>query len=348
MVATTEKYSMFSINLLKELSETVGPPGFEDRVRGVILRELSEIGYRYHIDNIGNVYVKIGEGKPVTLVTAHMDEIGFITRYVTDSGFIKVTNLGGVNIQASIGREVVVMARRRDIYGVIGSTPPHLLRDQKKLTIGDLFVDIGVSTREEAENLGVEPGTPITYRGYFRDLGDSVIGKAFDDRVGCFVLLEALRRCSPRGEGTFYIAFTVQEEVGTRGASAIAHRVMPDYGIAIEGTIANDVPGVQAEEWVTQLGRGPALRVMDATIIGERKLVEKIREVAESNGIRYQLQLSPRSGTDAARFILAGAAATAISVPIRYIHSQVSLARKKDIEETIRLLRALLEEKIGN
>lgn len=334
------------LNVLKDLSETVAPPGFEDRVRAYITARLEEWGFNYEVDRLGNIYVKLGRGRPVTAVSAHMDEVGFIVRYVTEQGFIKVAALGGINASAAVGTEVVLLGERGDVYGVIGATPPHLLKGadaQKQLTVEDLFVDVGAFSRDEVLEMGVDIGSPLAFSATFRDLGTCVAGKAFDDRIGCTVLLEALRTSSPPSTGTVYAVFTVQEEVGLRGALAAAHRLKPDYGIAIEGTIASDVPGVPELAWITRLGRGPALRSMDRTLIASSRLLGYLKRLAKEAGIKYQLQLSPTSGTDAGSFVHVGAAATAISVPCRYIHSPLALARKEDIENAIKLVAKVIE-----
>jgi len=337
---------MVWLNMLKDLSEAIAPPGFEDRVRAYITARLEEWGFNYEVDRLGNVYVKLGEGRPVTVVSAHMDEVGFIVRYITEQGFIRVAALGGMNASAAVGTEVVLLGEQGDVYGVIGATPPHLLKGadaQKQLTVEDLFVDIGASSREEVLESGIDVGSPLAFSATFRDLGASVSGKAFDDRIGCTVLLEALRVSSLPNTGTVYVVFTVQEEVGLRGALAAAHRLKPDYGIAIEGTIASDVPGVPGQAWVTRLGGGPALRSMDRTLIANPKLLGYLKRLAREIGVKYQLQLSPASGTDAGSFVHVGAASTAISVPCRYIHSPLALARKEDVEYTIKLVAGLIE-----
>lgn len=332
--------------LLAKLSTALGPSGFEGRVRGLIAEELSKLGLEPVTDRLGNLYVTFGEGRPLMVVAAHMDEIGFLVKHIEDSGFLRVAALGGVSASASQGHEVVVIGRKGDVKGVVGSTPPHLQAgvQPRELAVEDLFIDVGASMRDEVLTMGLGVGSPATFAPRFEGWGGCVAGKALDDRVGCFVLIESLRDYSGPERGTVVAAFTVQEEVGLRGALALAHRFQPDYAVALEGTIANDVPGTPADRVVTRLGAGPALRVMDRTVVASDELLSHIASLAGRAGIPYQLQISPYSGTDAGGFVHQGAAATAISVPVRYIHSPISVARKRDIEHAVALVRRLLED----
>lgn len=332
------------MTLLSSLVNAPAPSGFERRVREIIVEELEEMGFETFTDSLGNVYTVLGEGRPLLVLAAHMDEVGFVVRHVDEKGFIRVAPLGGVAPEVVLGKEVILLGEKEDIVGVFGAQPPHG-RDsaQAPLTFESLFVDIGASSREEALSMGIDVGTPLTFVGNFREVSGRIIGKALDDRVGCYVLLEALKRTKNVEEGSVAIAFTVQEEVGLRGASALAHELEPNYAIAVEGTIANDIPGVPEDRSVTIAGRGPAIRVMDRGIIASTRLVNHLRRLAEEKSIQYQLQVSPYSATDSGSFILRGTETTAISVPVRYIHTPASVAFAKDIESTIQLIKALLE-----
>ena len=333
-----------SYSLLKRLVEAPAPSGFEDRVREIVLETVFSIGFEAEVDNIGNIYVKVGSGHPTVLIAAHMDEVGFMVKGITSRGFLKVVSLGGINPSTAIGSEVIVMGDKGDLAGIVGSIPPHIAgREGREVRIEDLFIDIGASSAEEAEEMGVRKGISITFAGRFYETNKILIGKAFDDRLGCFALLEALKMSNSPERGTVYVVFTVQEEVGTRGAAAAALKVKPDYGIAVEGTLATDTPGIPEEDWVTELGKGPAIRVTDATLVANKRLISHVVKLAEDAGIRVQYQLSPRSGTDAGRFSLTGAASTAVSIPTRYVHSPVALALKEDVESTARLLSLLIE-----
>ncbi len=332
-------------SLLEKLCKTPGPPGFESKIAEIIAGELDRMGFGYERDALGNVFVELGEGRPVALLSAHMDEVGFMVTHVTEDGFLKITSLGGLNPGAVAGSFVNVLSKKGEIPGILGVTPPHILRHEKKeLTMDDLFIDIGASSRSEALSLGVDRGAPAVFHSFFASGEECVMGKALDDRVGCFVLLKALEKAGDTGYGKVVVAFTVQEEVGGRGASTLAHRLKPDVGISVEGTIANDTPGTPPEKIVTKAGEGAALRLMDATIIAQRELVDYIIGLAEEKGVKFQFQISPHSGTDAKWYIQLGARTTGVSVPVRYIHSPYGLAFKKDIEAVVELLAALIRD----
>lgn len=330
---------------MSKLANAPAPSGFENRVREIIAEELEELGYEPVTDSLGNLYVVLGEGRPSLVLAAHMDEVGFIVTHVTEDGFLRVAPLGGVVAEGLPGQEVVVLTDEGLVEGVIGATPPHLRgATQKELTVEEIFIDIGVLSREEARSKGVDVGSPVTFAGNFKERGDAVISKALDDRVGCYALLEALRSGATPKKGSVVVAFTVQEEVGLRGSSALAKALEPNFAVAVEGTIANDTPGTPPEKVVTRLGRGPAVRLMDKSMIASMELYKHIKALAESKSIPYQVQISPYSGTDAGSFAVHGAAVSAVSVPVRYIHSPASLALKKDVDATVELLKALIEE----
>ena len=332
-----------AMSLLSRLVNAPGPSGYEEPVREIVVEELEEMGFEPVVDSLGNVYVVLGEGRPLMVLAAHMDEVGFVVRYIDERGFLRVAPLGSVSPAVALGKEVLVLGSKGEVLGVFGAQPPHVAQ-QAQPSFEDLFVDVGASSRAEARAMGIDVGTPISFLGNYREAGDRVIGKALDDRVGCYVLLEALRGVRSVEGGSVAVAFTVQEEVGLRGASALAHELEPNYAIAIEGTIANDVPGVPEDRSVTVAGRGPAIRVMDRGMIASPRLVNHLRSLAERIGVPYQLQVSPYSATDSGSFVTRGAEATAISIPVRYIHAPASLAFKRDIEAAVKLVSALLRE----
>ncbi|RLE44136.1 M42 family peptidase [Candidatus Woesearchaeota archaeon] len=338
---------MTDYDLLRSLCTAFGPSGFEEQVANIIMNVLKSEDIEFNKDNIGNIFVEIGEGKPVTLITAHMDEIGFIVTHITESGFLRMTNLGGVRTSSLPGVLVDVKSPESVVTGIIGSLPPHISKGEaKEPSIDELYVDIGASSKEEVLGLGIRKGSPIVFKSLYLEDNVKVISKALDDRLGCFVLIEALKRLSRNPEGRIIVGFTVQEEVGCRGASALAHKFKPDIGISIEGTIANDTIGTPEEKVITRTRKGVAMRLMDATIIANNELVRKIIALAEENNINYQLQISPRSGTDAKWYITLGSLVTGISIPVRYIHSPYSMAFKSDIEDTIKLLSLILNRNL--
>lgn len=334
---------MLDTSLLQKLVNALGPSGFEEQVREVIIKTLEALGYEPIVDSIGNVYVILGEGKPSIVLAAHMDEVGVMARFVDENGFIRFVPLGGLNPLSIIGHEVILLGEKGEVRGVVGSNPPHVQGQAQPVpSIEDLFIDVGAASRQEVQELGIAPGTPGTFSPNFKENEKLVFGKALDDRLGCYVLLKALEEATPSGNGSVVIAFTVQEEVGLRGASVLAKNIEPNFAIAIEGTIANDVPFSTPDKVVTRIGGGPALRVMDRSIIGSSRLLAHVKGLLAKRSLPYQLQLSPYSATDSGSFALWGAEATAISIPVRYIHAPISIALKSDIELTVEALKAVI------
>jgi len=335
------------ISLLERLSTTPGPPGMEDRVRRVIAQELRGHVDSLEVDALGNlIAVKKGSRPVRVMLDAHMDEVALMVRSLRADGFLEIVPLGGLDPAVLLAQRVVVHARSGDLPGVLGAKPRHVMTEEElksRPKFDELYVDVGARSREELEALGVRPGDFITFDVPFRRFGDAVIGKAFDDRMGCLVAIEALKDL-PEDSPTVVAAFTVQEEQGLRGAGVAAYRINPDVAFALEGTIADDTPGVPEGKRVTRLGGGPAIRVMDRSMLTQRLVLEHMIRVAEGAGVRYQLQLSPRSGTDAGRIHLTreGIPTGVVSVPVRYIHTPSSLALISDVEETVRYVTHLL------
>ncbi len=332
------------IELLRRLSTTPGPPGFEDDVRELIRGELEGKVDQLFSDGFGNLYaLKVGASNKVLMVAAHMDEVALMVRYIEQDGFLRVTNIGGLNSMQLLSQRVLVHGKKT-IRGVIGARPVHLGKEEPP-KMEDIYVDIGARDRDHVVKLGIRPGNPVTFDVpfYYQDETGIVVGKALDDRLGCLILLEILKKVSPKY--TLYGVFTAQEERGMRGAAVAVNRIKPDLAFVLEGTIASDVPGVPPYNYVTELGKGPAIRVMDRLVIVQNWLLEGIISRAEKLGIPYQLQLSPMSSTDAAAISVGGKGTPVgiISVPARYIHTPSSLARIEDVENTLELVTSLVE-----
>lgn len=333
------------MNLLQELSEAFGPSGYEKEVRQVLRRAIEGSADRLWVDALGNLHAyRAGTGpEPLrVLVTAHMDEIGLMVVGHDDSGGLRVRPIGGIDNRVLPGATVHVGPDR--IPGVIGLKPVHLLEhgeDEKVVRVDHLVVDIGARNKEEAQK--VAPlGTPMVFATRFEVLGSLVKGKSFDDRAGCAVLAELVR--SDRLPHNLYAVFTVQEEVGLRGARVAAYATRPDCGFALEGTIANDLPSKKDVSPTTELGKGPAITVMDRTFIAHRGLVRLLVETAESLGIPYQFKQPGVGGTDSGAIHRAheGVPSATVAVPCRYIHSPVSLLSPADFDHTVRLMREAL------
>lgn len=328
--------------LLGQLSEAAGVSGWEGEVRAVIRGHLEKMGVPYRTDNLGNIIAYRGpddEGAGLrVMLAAHMDEVGLVVSAIDKSGLLRFRKVGGIDDRVLVSKRVLVGRSR--IPGVIGAKPIHLQKPKEQenpFRSEELFVDIGAKSKEEAEKVA-KVGDPIVFATRFTRLGDRCArGKAFDDRAGCLVLLLALRE---KYRVPVYGVFTVQEEVGLRGAQAAAYAIEPALGLALEGTVCSDTPGSEEHLQGTKLGAGPAISVMDAATIHNRRVIERLEEVARRAGIPHQLRRTTLGGNDAGRIHLAraGAAAGGLSVPCRYIHSPASVLDLEDLVNTYRLL----------
>ncbi|MBO2520973.1 MAG: peptidase M28 [Firmicutes bacterium] len=337
-----------SINeLLAELSEAPGVPGFEEPVRAILERRLSGLA-EVSSDRLGSLIAR-KEGtaaSPRIMFAGHMDEIGFMVTSITEEGFLRFQTLGGWWEQVMLAQRVVVYTRKGQLMGVIGSKPPHILSPEERKKVvekKDMFIDIGAAGKEEAEALGVRPGDPVVPVCPYTPLANPkyVMGKAFDNRVGCALVVEVLRRLQevPHPNAVYGVA-TVQEEVGLRGAATSTYAVEPDIAFALDTGIAGDTPGVAPHEAQEKLGKGPAILIYDASLVPHRRLRDFVLDVAEEAGIPVQFEAMPGGGTDAGRMHLfgRGVPSLAIAVPVRYIHSHAGVVHLDDIENTARLM----------
>ncbi len=335
--------------LLKRLTEAFGVSGYEDDVRGVVIDELRGVADSVEVDSLGNVIaVKKGEGGLRLLLDAHMDEIGFFVRYIDERGFVYLSPIGGWWDPIVLGQRVRIRTDDgRLVYGVVGSKPPHLLKPEERekvVPLDRLFVDIGASSREEVESLGIRVGSPVDLdRDTIRLAGDRVTGKAMDDRAGVAALISAFKAIDGQ-EADVYLVVATQEEVGLKGARVAAYRVAPHVGIAVDVTTANDVPGAEARDQVARVGGGPALTVADGRsssgLISHPKLLKLLLDTAREAGIPVQLSILPGGTTDGAVIALTreGVPTATVSIPTRYIHSPVELLSLRDLEYTSRLI----------
>ncbi len=346
-----------SIALLKELSESFGPSGFEREPAAIVKKAGERFADETLHDKLGSLVFKV-RGKadiPRVLLAGHMDEVGFVvTGIEKESGYLTFSPLGGWFDQVLLGHRVVVRTRKGDATGIIASKPPHLLSPderEKVVKLDSMFIDIGASSRESAEkDYGVRIGDPVApLSPFLLQKGNRVaMGKAFDDRIGTFVGLEVLRRLKTQRiqhPNSLFVAATVQEEVGLRGAQTVANLVEPDVAVALEVDIAGDVPGIKPNEAPARMGKGPSILTFDATMIPNQALKSFVIETAEKHRVPYQLSVVTRGGTDAGRFHVsrAGCPSTVISVPTRHIHSHSAVADLADVENAIKLVLALVE-----
>lgn len=338
---------MINVDLLKAICETPGAPGFEQRIRELVLKEASPLVDEVRVDNMGNVItLKRGKGGKKVMVAAHMDEIGFIVTHIDEDGFLRFHPLGGFDPKTLTSQRVVVHGRK-DVIGVMGSKPIHLMKPDernKQTPINEYFIDLGMPKNEVVKLVSI--GDPITRDRHLIEMGDCVNSKSIDNRVSVFILIETLRELKDKeAPYDIYGVFTVQEEVGLRGAMSSAHAIDPDFGIALDVTIAFDVPGAQSHEYVTRLGKGAAIKIMDGSAISDYRMVNFLKKTATASNIPWQPEILPAGGTDTAglqRYGKRGSIAGAISIPLRHIHQTIELAHKGDIRNCIELLKAAL------
>lgn len=339
--------------LLARLTEANGAPGQEGEVRDLIRAEVEPYVDLIKTDALGNLLaIKNPDAPgPKVMLAAHMDEVALMIVAVDSNGYLKFRPIGGVDPRVLVAKTVVVGAKK--IPGVIGSKPIHLQRPEERanaFTIQELVIDIGAKSKEEAERL-VKLGDIAYFTTKYEEFGsDKVKAKALDDRVGCAL---AIRLLQEKVSFPLIAAFTVQEEVGLRGAGVATYQIEPDLALILEGTTASDVPGTAEHKHATSVGQGPALTVMDRTVIPHPQLVQELFALAEEKGIQVQVRRNTAGGTDAGRIQLtnAGTKVAVIAVPCRYIHSPVSVMSKADFEGAYQLVKSYLmalEEREGS
>lgn len=337
-----------NIPLFKEVSEVAGAPGHEDRVRAVVMREVKPLVDEVTVDNLGNLiaFRKGREGKRI-MAAAHMDEISFIIKHIDDDGFLRFHTLGGFDPKTLTAQRVIVHGTE-DVVGCMGSKPIHLMTQeerQKPLKIDDYFIDLGMP-KADIEKI-VTIGDVVTRERTLIEMGNCINGKSLDNRVAVFVLIEALRALKGvELPYDFHAVFTVQEEVGIRGAMVASHAIDPDFGLAIDVTIANDTPGAAPHERVTKLGEGVAIKIMDSSVICDPRMVKFMKAQADEQKIKYQLEVLTGGGTDTAyvqRMGKKGAIAGCVSVPTRNVHQVIEMAHKDDLQGAIDIMAACVK-----
>jgi len=336
-----------NVALLKEICEVPGTSGFEQPIRNVVLRELKKLDVSVSVDNMGNVVaVKKGRSDKKVMVAAHMDEIGFMVSYIDDDGFVRFNTLGGFDPKTLTAQRVIIHGRK-DVIGVMGSKPIHVMTPEERTKMPkttDYFIDLGMP-KAEVEKL-ITIGDPITRERQLIEMGECVNCKSIDNRVSVYILLETLKEL---GDVPYdvYGVFTVQEEVGLRGALVASHHISPDFGFGLDTTIAYDVPGARAEEKITELGKGVAIKIMDTSSIADYRMVRYMKEVAANHNIKWQPEVLTGGGTDTAgmqRMSKQGVIAGAVSIPTRHIHQVIEMAHKNDIVGGIELLKNCLQD----
>lgn len=340
----------FDDDLLVTLTEARGVPGYEDRVRALVREELEPHVDRIRSDAMGNLVGSVGSGDYDVVIPAHMDEIGFMVRHVDDDGFLELDALGGWDPRILRAQRVTVHTEDGDLPGLIGSVPPHTLSEaerEKQPEVEDVHVDVGLAADAAADRIAV--GDLVTIDQRTERVGEFVTGKALDNRVSVFAMLEAARRLEAP-DVTVHFAATTQEEVGLRGAEALGVDLDPDLVLALDTTVANDVPGFEPGEQVTQLGEGAGIKLKDSSVITNHKVHRRLRDVAEDADIDYQFEVLPAGGTDTGGLQRTSGAtpAGAISMPTRYLHTPTESVHVEDVTAVIDLLVSFLDTEDGS
>ncbi|MEE9409606.1 MAG: hypothetical protein V3V41_01615 [Candidatus Heimdallarchaeota archaeon] len=333
-----------------ELSNLIGCPGHEEDVTDYLLKKLEKLSVdKAWTDPLGNV-LAIKEGSDPNglriLLDGHVDEVGFMISHISENGFLTIETLGGIDKRLILGALLQFQTEdKKRIIGVVGTTPPHLtkLEEREKVpAINEMFVDIGCCSEKEVLDLGLDIGSVGTFYTDSKMLNEKIIlGKAFDDRTACNVIIHVLEELKEvEIPNTILVNFAVQEEVGLRGATVGAFTLDPNIALAIENTIASDVPKVPPSKVVTKLGEGPSVTVADRSLIVPKNILNRIKQAAEIDNITWQYKKPTYGGTDAGRISISksGVPSGVISVPCRYIHSNAGILNINDIVETIKLV----------
>jgi endoglucanase len=331
--------------LLRRLSNAHGLSGSEGDVFGIVRGELEGCVDEIYEDRMGNLVAVKKGGDFSVMIAAHADEIGLMVKAIEEKGYLRFVTLGGWYAPTLYNQRVILHGTNGPVVGVLGGKPPHKMDDEERkkgVKADDLFIDIGASSREEVENLGVGIGTPVTVDREMADLANGrITGKAFDNRAGVALLVRTMQEVeSPH---TIYAVFTVQEEVGLKGGKTSAYALDPDCAIATDVTFPGDHPGIDLKDVPVEMGKGPIITIADASgrgLIASRAMVNWLKDAASSNDIPYQLEVGSGGTTDATAIHLerGGIPSTTLSIPTRYIHSPVEVMDLRDVEDGVRLL----------
>lgn len=338
-----------NVKLLKTICELPGAPGFEDKIRDFVIKEVKGLVDEISVDNMGNVIaLKKGVSDKKVMVAAHMDEIGFIVTHIDDNGFLKFHTLGGFDPKTLTAQRVIIHGKK-DVIGVMGAKPIHVMsaaERNKAPQINDYFIDLGMNKKEVEKYISI--GDSITRERGLIEMGDCVNCKSLDNRVSVYILIETLKKLKGKKiPFDLYATFTVQEEVGIRGAQVATIAIQPDYSFCLDTTIAFDVPGAQAHEKITSLGNGAGIKIMDSRTICDSRMVKFMKSLATKNKIKWQPEILTGGGTDTMalqQMTAGGSIAGAISIPTRHIHQVIEMCHKEDIESSVSLLTSCLIE----
>jgi len=338
-----------NIDLLAKICKTPGAPGFEQKVRALVLEELEGLVDDVEVDNMGNVYaIKKGKADKRVMIGAHMDEIGFMVTHIDDKGFIRFHTLGGFDPKTLTAQRVIIHGKK-DVIGVMASKPIHVMTQDERnkvAKLSDYFIDTGLKPEEVKELVKI--GDSVTREREFIEMGECVNSKSLDNRLAVFILIEMFKNLKGKEVPyDIYGVFTVQEEVGIRGANVSALKINPDFGFGLDTTIAFDLPGAAAHEMITKLGDGTAIKIMDASTICDYRMVDYMKKTADKHKIKWQPEILTAGGTDTAgiqRMTQGGSIAGAVSIPTRHLHQVIEMANKEDIQGSIDLLTACVSD----
>jgi endoglucanase len=328
--------------LIKKLVETTSPSGYESQIRAVVRQEVEPYADEVRVDALGNLIVRKGQRAPNGLkimLAAHIDEIGVIVTHVDAEGFVRFTTLGGVRPHTCVGGRVRFL---NGLSGVIYMEPPD---DLTRLpTFEQLYIDLGLTSNQNAP---VKVGDVAAFDRPFLDLGDRIVAKSLDDRIGAVVLIEALRQLKQTPHELYFV-FSVQEEVGVRGATTAAFGVDPDLGLAVDVTGTGDTPRRSKVRMQVSLGKGPAIKVRDGGMLADPRVIDWMVRTAEAQSLPYQLEILEGGSTDARAMQLtrAGVPAGCLSIPSRYIHSPSEMVDYNDVQQAVQLMLALISQPV--
>lgn len=336
--------------LLSELTQADGISGSEKDVRELIKKKVEPVADKVKTDSIGNLIATKGSGKPELLIVAHMDQIGMAVKSFDEKGFVRFSKIGGIDDRTLVNQRVKILTDSgKEITGVISVKPPHLLEKEEKekpYKKKEMFIDVGASEDDEVKEMGIEPGNFIKFDRTFEELGNDnrLTSLAFDNRVGCLILIEALKRFDE--DFTLQAVFSTQEEVGLKGAKTSTFKIDPDIALAVDTTIAGDLPNIEDEESPLKLNGGPVFDFIEAEgrgLIAPEKIRNWLKDTADKNDIDYQVSVMEGGMTDAARVYIEreGIPSGTVSIATRNIHSCVEVLDIRDVEKSVELLENL-------
>lgn len=342
------------LTMLKELTEAKGISGHEKEARDVMDKYIRPFATEVTTDRIGSLIAKkVGkEGGPKVMVAGHLDEIGMMVTRIDDKGFVYFQTIGGWWSQVMLAQRVTIMTTEGDITGIVGSKPPHIMSAEarkKPYDIKDMFIDIGASSKEEAQTFGVKPGDSVVPYFEFQPMKNDklLLAKAWDNRVGCAIAIEVLKGLKDTEHpNVVYGVGTVQEEVGLRGAKTAAHTIQPDIAFAVDTGIAGDTPGISANEADSKIGEGPQIIIYDASMISHKGLRDLVVNTAEKHAIPYQYATIAMGGTDSGSIHLTanGVPTLSIGVATRYIHSHAAIIHQDDLDHAVKLIVEVIKQ----